>query len=351
VNSLNTPFWESTPKPERQLEHQKGAHSKSGRMHQEVWYLKLNDPGSQWALWLRFTLLVTANGFKQVAETWSIFSQRMPSREVRKVAAKQTFPIQEFKAEAGVGFKIAHSEFTDSHTRGQIQSKGNTIEWDFTIRERNPLHVEYVPEILSKLKLVKNRVITPGEDLVFNGTLRINGEQIQVTEAMGMQGHLAGPKNGHSWVWAHCNAFLNEQGRPASFVFEGLTARARLVGSVALPPISALFFWYQGKSYTFNRLRDSLSIRSEANLTEWNFQADRGELRFKGSCKAEHKDFTGVTYEDTDGSLLFCSNSKLSDMTILVYRQGKLESTFTAPGTAAFEVVSREKNPYVPFLI
>ncbi|MGZ3689317.1 MAG: hypothetical protein ACXVBW_13515, partial [Bdellovibrionota bacterium] len=96
---------------------------------------------------------------------------------------------------------------------------------------------------------------------------------------------------------------------------------------------------------------DVFTVRSKNTLTDWKFQADRGELSFRGYAKAEHKDFAGLTYEDTNGSLLYCGNSKLSDMRVLVYRRGKLEATFDAPGTAAFEVVSRHKNPYVPIII
>ena len=61
---------------------------------------------------------------------------------------------------------------------------------------------------------------------------------------------------------------------------------------------------------------------------------------------------TSQFYEDTNGSLLYCANSKLLEVSrIHIYRRGKLsESTFYGHGTAAFEVVTREKNPYVPIL-
>ena len=42
--------------------------------------------------------------------------------------------------------------------------------------------------------------------------------------------------------------------------------------------------------------------------------------------------------------------SKLSDMEVQVYRHGKRENTFYSNGTTAFEVVSRNKNPYVPLI-
>ena len=92
-------------------------------------------------------------------------------------------------------------------------------------------------------------------------------------------------------------------------------------------------------------------MKSKYTLNEWTFRADRGPLSFHGHVKAEHKDFVGLTYEDTNGSLLYATQCLLSNVEIHVYRAGKLEATFIARGTAAFEVVSREKNPYVDFLI
>ncbi len=336
--TLNTPHWSPETRP-----------------FQEVWYLKLNDPGNQRALWLRFTLLVSHNGFKRVAETWAIFFQRNPAKDVTKTALKQTFSIENFSFRAienggDGGIQIAQSELTPTSTKGSIQSKGNTIDWDLKMTANQAHSFNMVPEILSKIKVVKNTAVTVAEDLRFTGTSKINGETVSWNLAPGMQGHLSGPKNGHSWTWGHCNCFTDESGNPAPFVFDGLTARAQVAGAPT-PWLSTFFFLYRGTPYHFNTLWDSLRVRSTHSYTGWSFQADRGELSFRGEARAEHKDFAGVTYEDTNGSLLYCANSKLSNMKIHVYRNGKLESTFVSNGNAAFEIVSREKNPYVPLLL
>ncbi|MGK5087653.1 hypothetical protein WDW86_08855 [Bdellovibrionota bacterium FG-2] len=318
---------------------------------QEVWYLKLNDPSAQRALWLRFTLLVSHNGFKRIAEVWAIFFQRGLTKDISKIALKQTFSIENFANNpSSTGIQIAQSELTSSLTKGAIQSKGNSIEWDLKISSAQDYSFNMVPETLSRLKVVKNTAVTVAEDLRFTGTSKINGETVSWNQAPGMQGHLSGPKNGHSWTWGHCNCFTDEKGNAVPFVFDGLTARAQVAGAPT-PWLSTFFFLYRGTPYRFNTLWDALRVRSSHSHTEWSFQADRGELSFRGEAKAEHKDFAGVTYEDTNGSLLYCANSKLSNMKIHVYRRGKLESTFVSNGNAAFEVVSREKNPYVPILI
>lgn len=323
---------------------------KTQRRFQRVWYLKLNDPTSQRALWLRFSLLSSGNGFKRVAETWAVFFQRGPNREVKKIALKQVHDIRAFSSIAQSIIRIEDCELLENQTRGLIQSKGNSIQWDLRFIQNKQNSFNLIPEMLSRTGVVRNTVVTDCEELLFTGTTQVNGEVIHWKEAPGMQGHLYGPKSSHSWVWGHCNTFLNEQGKPAQFVFEGLSARNQ-IGPFVTPRLSSFYFFYQNQGYYFNTLRDAIFLKSTNTLNEWTFQADRGDLSFRGTARAEHKDFAGLTYEDTNGSLLYCSNSKLSDMKILIYKRGKLETSFTAQGTAAFEVVSREKNPYVPLLI
>src|SRR4051812_13130609 len=100
---------------------------------QKAWYLKLNDPSSQRALWLRFTILSSKNGFNRIAETWAIYFQRLSNREVKKVALKQTYDIREFSMNENSEVRIGDCELSQSFTRGLIQSKGNSIGWDLKL--------------------------------------------------------------------------------------------------------------------------------------------------------------------------------------------------------------------------
>jgi hypothetical protein len=336
--NLNLPEWKPT------------APSPRGGFY-EVWYLRLNDPLNRRALWLRFSLLVTANGFRRVAETWAVHFERGAGEEVAKTALKQTFGIEAFQALGDHGIRIGDCEFTEGRTRGSISSKGRTLKWDLEIIARQKAQFNHVPDSLARAGLVRSAAVTPGEDLLFRGTTELDGRRTAWDEAYGMQGHLSGRNHGLSWVWGHCNSFTDEKGSPAYFVFEGVSARSRILGPLSTPKLSSLYFFYKGEHYRFNSVWDALRLRSRNTLTSWQFQADRGDLVFKGELKAEIKGFAGVTYEDTSGSFLYCANSELSDLEILVYRRGKLDATFRGKGTAALEVVTRTKNPYVPLLI
>jgi hypothetical protein len=316
----------------------------------EIWHLKLNDPVSQRALWLRFTLLSSGNGFKRVAEVWAVYFHRSSNREVKKVALKQSYDLSGFSAPLDAGLKIGENELTTTTTLGLVQSKGNSIAWNFSFVKERESTFNLIPNFFSKVGFKKMSAETLCEELIFSGVTEINGEKIEWKNAPGMMGHFYSPQSAYSWTWGQCNSFTDEAGKPVTFVFEGLSARAQM-GPIRSPQLSSFYFFYQNQDYNFNTLKDLIYLKSKNTLNEWEFQADRGDTLFRGYIKSEYKDFAGLTYEDTNGSLLYCANSKLSNMKVLVYKRGKLESSFTSDGTAAFEVVSRNKNPYVPIII
>ena len=314
------------------------------------WYLKVNDPLAQRALWLRFSLLSSRNGFKRLAEVWAVFFQKNENREIKKIALKQTFDIQSFSDLGNSGIKIGSSELLTDKTAGSIQSKGNLFQWDFSFLPARESSFNHVPEILSRTGISRSSIITDCQELLFSGVSQFNGEVFTWKESPGMRGRFHGSRIGHSWVWGHCNTFLDDQGNPSSFVFEGLSNRVKL-GPVTSPHFSTFFFHYRGKDFYFNRFLHSVFIKSRATLNEWEFQVDQDDLSFRGRLTAEYKDFAGLTYEDTNGSLLYSANSKLSQMTVHVYRGGKLEASFYSQDSAGFEIVSRDKNPYVSIVI
>ncbi|MBY0470356.1 hypothetical protein K2X30_04245 [bacterium] len=326
----------------------------SGKGYQEVWYLTMMDPKSLRALTLRFSILSSHNGFRKIAETWAIYFERTKEKEMVKSAVKQTFDIREFSStptDGGAIIKIANSFVSPTETRGKIQSKGQGVSWDLKIDQSGAFRFNAVPELLQNHpKLFQHTTLKSYEALKFSGTSEIGGEKQEWKDVPGVLTHSAGTRSGESWVWAHCNTFVNEQNQPVPFVFEGWEGKRKL-GPLLSPRVSSLYFVYQNQEYKFKSLWDNFKSRSKSSLTEWEFQVEKDDLLFKGSAKSELKDFAGLTYEDTDGSLVYCAHSKLSDITITVYRRGKLECTLKSAGTAALEFADRKKNPYVALLV
>ena len=320
--------------------------------YQESWYLSLRDPVTLRALDLRFSLLISNNGFRRVAETWGVFFQKTPGKDTSKLALKETFDLKNFSTALNKeGFQIGDCAFSSNATRGKVQSKGQSIEWDLTMSPRQNVSFDLVPGSLRKTGLVRNMILTPQPDLSFDGVVRVNGEEFRFKGATGMQGHQSGARNIHSSIAGHCNCFINEQGVPVPFVFDGVSLRSLLFAGIPGPRVSSFYFLYQGKQHYFNSVRDMVRLKSKHSLNDWIFQAERGDLMFRGHATVEHKDFAGLTLEDTNGSLIYFATSKFSNLEIHVYNRGKLETALRGDQTAAIEISSRKKNPYVPLLV
>ncbi|MCC7441663.1 MAG: hypothetical protein IT285_08520 [Bdellovibrionales bacterium] len=323
------------------------AAARTGYHHE--WYFKLNDPSRRQALLIRFTVLASRNGFRRSAEVSAVFWRKLESGEVEKSAVKRGSDLEELIASPDQA-RLGDCEFSGSRLRGAAQSKGSAISWDFALKTAGGQSFDFVSENLARSGLVRNRAVTCEELLLFTGSYSVDGRSFQVEAVPGMWGAISGPTHAHSWIWGHCNHFRDAEGAPSDLIFDGLTARARLPGGLRSPRLSAMYFHYRGQPHEFNGLLDSIRIRSSQSLTEWRFQADRGDLSFRGHFRASLKDFAGLSIEDTDGSLLSCSVAALVDLHVAIYRGGKLESAHVGRDCAALEIVNREKNPYVSSL-
>jgi hypothetical protein len=324
----------------------------SAAAQQQIWFLKLVEPQGRNAFYLRFSVLVSRNGFRQLAETSAVLFERVEGREVTKIAAKQTFDIQRFRQTGRVSAEIGPCRFSETETSGQVQSKGRAISWNLAFRPAQ----SHSPFVLMPVELVRSGALggmaeTLQESLLFTGEVEIDGVRYEWKDAPGMLSYFGGSRSSHSWTWSHCNQLADEQGRPSDFVFEGMSSRPRIWGPIPGPRLSCFYFFYQQKEYRLNTLWNSLRMHSQPAPLGWEFRADTGDLSFRGQIKAQYRDFAGLTYEDTNGALIYCSNSELSDLDVQVYRRGKLESSLRARGTAAYEHAARAKSHYIPLLL
>lgn len=320
---------------------------------QEVWYLKLNAPIEGRALWLRFTLLVRSDGSKRIAEVWAISFQKT-EWGAEKRAFKRTRKIECFSRieDSDIpGFRIGDCEFSNHGTSGQLERDGEHFRWELAMRPARDLAYNFVPARLARRGVIKNAAQTVFEDLRFDGWSELNGERFEWKNAPGMQGHLAGSKNGYSWAWGHCNTFVDQDGAPTDCIWDGLCGRARIGKKRSTPPLTSMLIAYDAHVFRFNHTLQAFRLPSRYDIGGWTFEADAGEISFAGHVRAQEAQFAGVTYEDTDGSHLYCYNSKISGMTLEVRRQGRIERVLTATGTVAYEVVTREQRTDLPLLL
>lgn len=256
---------------------------------------------------------------------------------------RKTFDLSEFSPKVQVGACV----LTDTESSGQIHYKSHELTWSLSLKPESIPKFKPYPDLLSKIGMLQHCEITEFPRLRCDGKVQIDGQTLHFQDAIAYKSHSSGTRNPDQWVEAHCNSLFNEHGQKTDALFEGVSSQSRFPFGISTPWISAFFIHYQGKNYFFNDLWQSLRSRSDRSLNEWSFQIDRGELSFRGQVTASHKDFIGMIFEDTNETLHHASFSQLADLSLLVYRRGKLESTLLSNGTATFEVVARERNPYL----
>ncbi len=315
----------------------------------EVWYWKLNSLDKKFAFWYRFTILKSLQ--KSIIEVWGIFTQRIsnpnqkPEYSLRCI--KNTFELQkaEILSEKGNCSIRIEKNFTDfNETKGFLKDSVGFIKWELSHKPENePLSHSFLPYVLWKLGLSKNYAVTTYENLIFNGEIRCDNQCFQVENGKGMQGHLCGIRQGHSWAWAHGNIFYSEKtGESVSCIVDILTARAKIGNFLVSPPISSIFINYNNQVFSTKHIKDILHIQSHYEPCKWNVEYNNAKYKFILNITAENPTIAGVKYEDTDGSNLFCYNSKMATIKInIIDTKTNKEDILISPNLSAFEWVQR----------
>lgn len=330
-----------------------------GRPLHESWHLTLLDPQGRRALYLRYSLLVTSNGFRKLAEVTGVLSERVSAREVSKCAIRQTHDISEYRRRegaprgpsAGDSFRIGACALSENRASGSIRSKGKTLEWEINLGRRSATPAfELIPSPLRRSGFVGRSLISTLPDLTASGTFGVNGRKFELRDAFGTMRYESGSRSPHSEIRAHCNFFRDERGAPMPFVFQGVSFRGQILGTIPSPRFTSLCFIHQGRKFQFNSITDAIRMKSRAGLNDWRFEAEDGDLVFRGLARFVHQDFAGLSHEDTAGSLIYSSHSLLSDLEIQILRRGKLEAGLRADQGASIELIGRKKSLYVPLM-
>ncbi|MDY0002529.1 MAG: hypothetical protein RBU30_14635, partial [Polyangia bacterium] len=212
----------------------------------ESFFLKANDPASDRAFWLKFTILAPVGGREAVGEVWAILFDG--HKEQR--AAKETFPVEALAlGPGGVGITLGECEFGPGRSRGRLRGKDGTVfRWDLRFDgERAPLK-PFPYAWMYTAPFPKSKSLTPTSDTRFEGFVEAGELRFEVASWPGMQGHNWGKSHAERYAWAHCNVFADPDGRAVDAVFEGFSARIRL-GPVVTPFLTACLLTHGGRTY------------------------------------------------------------------------------------------------------
>lgn len=313
----------------------------------EVYYLKWCDPSQSAAAWIRYTLLAPLNREPEVSVWAMFFDIKDPSKNA---ALKKTFPLQESRIEREIFyFAPGSSAIFDDGARGELSDGNHRATWDLVFQEKNdPLW--YFPRLLYKTVFPKTKFVVPYLSTRLSGEFTWNERRFLLSNAAAHQGHLWGTESAESWNWANANLFEEDP----SFCFEGLSARVRL-GARLSPPLTLLFFQWEGKLYKCNSPWKWFTSRSEPELDRWHFEATSGGFMFVGDGHVSTDRMIVVRYEDPAGGERFSHHAESADMRIQILKKAKwgweTVKTLTCRGAAAFEAVRPSRDPRVRLLL
>ncbi|MCC7440304.1 MAG: hypothetical protein IT285_01645 [Bdellovibrionales bacterium] len=295
----------------------------------EIWFGRIGL-GEGRALWFRYSLL---DGVSREAATWAIFFDR-GGDEIS--IGKNSTSLESLDWEGSQAFS------RDQDLIDSVRGRGTAgdIEWRFEY-ENSGLRFRHVPFLVRTLGIAKSELNSFALDAMFDGAVRVGGREIEFQAAPGMIGHIHGTRQALEWAWAHCNTF--EGPAADGLVFEGLSARIPLLGRPS-PPVSSFVLFREGRRIAFSSTLGMMRPKSEWKEGLWTFRAKSWRWILEGEANANPEKAALVEYEDTDGSKLWCRNSKLSNLKIRLFDRllGKTYE-YRASGSAAFETVSR--NP------
>lgn len=272
--------------------------------HVESYFFKLNDREGRRALWLKATIFVRHRGTPRLAEAWAVAFDR----EGRHVAVKQTVPLADARfGKSSLDIAVAGLAFAEGRITGEVVGAGQRVAVDLHFTTGAPPLVPFPSRRMYEGRFPSTKMVSPHPDSRFRGTYSVGGVTVVVDDWRGMQGHNWGSRHTELYAWGHVNQWEGDE----ELVFEGATGRVKL-GPLLAPPLTVLCARVRGVRYDFNSPLALLRARGAIETRRWTFAAKSSHATLSGELWADTADLVGLSYENPDGSMTFCLNSKIA---------------------------------------
>ena len=317
--------------------------------HVESHFIKANSADGERAIWIKHTVLApSARLGGTVAELWAI---AFADRGRRKLAAKRTFRISELRARASpFSLQLPCAELRTGHARGEITRPDAALAWDITFEPRAPAFRPFALERMYRSSFPRSKTLTPIPDAIARGTFRAADETWDLSGWRIAQGHNWGTSHAHAYAWVHANHWTIE-GQPAPLEdtwFESLSGQVEL-GPVHTPWLSTAGFSLGGALHRFDHWRALTARAVEIDARSYRFELAQDGRRVRGEFHGEAEQFAGLRYEDPDGGVLSCLNSKLARGSLRFLQSGRELVLHTSQ--AALEIGTRATGHGIEMLV
>jgi hypothetical protein len=212
---------------------------------------------------------------------------------------------------------------------GRMSGEGGDAQWDLQVHRSNMALVPYPSELMYRLPLPRNKVLTHDCHVDFKGSVSA-GDLAFSGVFRGMNGHNWGTGHAHEYAYANCAEFSSQGG----CYFDGFSARIAL-GGIVTPRLSMGSLYVGGQWHHFNSLLRA-ARHAVRRLDDYCWRA---ELR--NSSHTLEIDIDGATpatlpwatlhYENPDRTRSVVRNTKFATLKLrLRNRAGELEEELSS---------------------
>jgi hypothetical protein len=181
-------------------------------------------------------------------------------------------------------------------------------------------------------RLPRTKLLSLSPSTVFDGTLEVDGETVDVTGWPGMVGHNWGEQHAASWVWLHGVAF---EGRGTDTWLDVAVGRIAL-GPVTTPWVANGALSLDGERLVLGGLGRRVSVAAEDDACVLHVPGK--DVTVTATAAAPADAFVEWDYANPDGSMHRVVNCSVADLALRVERRGAAPVELTAPARAAYEL-------------
>jgi hypothetical protein len=307
--------------------------------HYESFYIKTCRPGGGQGIWIRHTVHKRPGQEPNASIWFTLFDAESPGPRATKV----TVPSAELSSPERSWIRVADAEIGPGRAEGSIETAALSASWELTF-EGSAKPCRYLPaDWLYEARIPRTKFEAPYPDARFSGTMRVNGDKLELSAWPGMIGHNWGTEHAERWVWLEGTGFEG----PGETYFDAGAARIKL-GPVSSPWIAAGKLLLDGEAHRlggFGRIRSS---KISETSTTCEFVLPGEDLEVRGWIAAPAKDFVGWVYADPKGPEHHVVNCSIADLELMIERKGHSPRRLSLAGGGAYEFGMRETDHGIP---
>lgn len=300
--------------------------TRPGRGHYESWFLRAVHPTEPRGVWIRYTVSVLP-GRGAAGQLWCSFFDRDMSR-----TAALRVDAGEPATGIGAWIRLGDSSFGADGAVGSVTSPSGSASWSLRASSEQPSLRHLPTHWMYRARLPRTKPLSITPAAVFDGTLAIDGETIEVAGWPGMIGHNWGEQHAERWIWLHG---LGLGGRGADTWLDVAIGRVRL-GPVTTPWVANGALSLDGERFVLGGLGRRVAVAETEDSCVLRLPGRGVTVTVAVSAPAEA--FAHWDYANPDGGVHDVANCSVADLAIRIERPGKDVVELSAPGRAVYEL-------------